>query len=350
MKDLDFLTRYLNDISPSGYEMELGGQKTWINYVKEYANSVEVDSYGNAYAYFGKEDSDFVVLLDAHADEIGFVVNDIDSNGFIKVSCLGGSDINITPAARVTIWTETSAIEGVFGHPAIHIQENFKVELDKLFIDIGLDSKEDVIKAGIEIGNPITMNAQFSINGNYYVGKSLDDKIGGYINAMVLRKLYENKVQLPFKLVIVNSVQEEVGLYGAKMALNKIKPDIALAFDVTHCTKSPAYDSNKLGSTEAGKGIAITNAPSVHKKLFKIIKEVAKEKKIKYQLETSGRGTGTNTDSYAYPLGIPSALFSAPVRYMHTTTEHVHKKDVKAAIKLIYSVLISNKLEKDLKY
>jgi len=350
MKDLKFLEEYINGVSPTGYEILLGGQQIWIDYVKKFANRVDVDMYGNAYAYYGDMDSNFTVLLDAHADEIGFLVSDITSDGFIKVNRLGGSDIKITPASKVNIWTDNGPVKGVFGHPAIHVQKEYKLSLEKLFIDVGVDSKEKVEKLGIEVGTPITMDSKFEKIGNYYTGKSLDDKVGGYVNAMVLKELSSNNINLSFKLVIVNSVQEEVGLFGAKMALNKIKPNIAIAFDVTHCTKSPAYDSNRLGSTAAGKGIVITNAPSIQKNLFKLLKETAKSKKISYQLETSGRGTGTNTDSYAYPLGVPSALVSIPMRYMHTTSEYVHKKDVKAAIKLLYSVLTSDKITSSLSY
>ena len=195
MKDLKFLEEYVNGVSPTGYEMILGGQKIWIDYIKQFANRVDVDSYGNAYAYYGNMDSNFTVLLDAHADEIGFLVSDITSDGFIKVNCLGGSDIKITPASKVNIWTDNGAI---------HVQKEYKLSLEKIFIDVGVDSKEKIEKLGIEIGMPITMDSKFEKIGNYYTGKSLDDKIGGYVNAMVLKELSSNKIELPFKLVVVN--------------------------------------------------------------------------------------------------------------------------------------------------
>ena len=351
MKKKEFLKKYINTPSPSGYEILLGGQKVWINYIKKFAKKVEVDDYGNAYAYFGNLKSEYTVLLDAHGDEIGFFVHDITEHGFITVGRLGGSDVLTTPASRVDIWGEKGKISGIFGHPAIHVQEKtFKVEINKCFIDIGVSSKQEVLDKGIEVGTPITMSDGYMDLGNYYCGRSLDDKIGGYITSQVLKKLSDNKIKLDYQLVIVNAVQEEVGLYGAKMASNKIKPNVAIAIDVTHDTTSPAYDKNKLGTIIAGKGVVLANAPSIHKNVLKLLKKVCIKKNINYQLIASGRGSGTNADSYAYPHGIPTALLKMGMRYMHTTVETVHKKDVKDAIKLLYNVLLNNGITKSFNY
>ncbi len=356
----EFLKKYINTPSPSGYELLLGGQKVWIDYVKKYADKVEIDNYGNAYAYYIsnlalktlKETSEIkTVLLDAHCDEIGFFVFDITNEGFIKVGRLGGSDITITPSARVDIWGDNGKVKGVFGHPAIHVQEDkFELKIENIFIDIGVSKKEDVEKLGITIGTPITMSDGYMDLGDYYCGRSLDDKIGGFVNSQLIKKLYENKIQLPFELIIVNAVQEEVGLHGAQMVVEKIKPDIAIVIDVTHDTESPAYNKSKQGTVSAGKGLVIMNAPSIQKNLLKLIIDTAKENKIPYQLTASGRGSGTNADSYAYPHGIPTALLKLAMRYMHTTVETVHKNDVDDLIKLLQYILLNPKLIKSLKY
>lgn len=353
--DKTFLKNYLNGTSPSGYEMILGGQKIWIDYVKQFAR-VETDAYGNAYAYYenttafkGSEHT-YKVLIDAHADEIGFAVKDITKEGFIKVVRLGGSDITITPSTRVNIWGDKKVVKGVFGHPAIHIQEKqFVADKNKIFVDIGVDSKDKVIKKGINIGTPITLEGDFMTLGDFYCGKSLDDKIGGFINAMLLRHLFANDIKLPYQLVVVNAVQEEVGLFGAQMAVNHVRPNVAIAIDVTHDTGNPA-DTGNNGTIKAGAGISICDAPSIQKNLFKLLKDTAIKEKIDYQLEVSGRGSGTNTDSYAYPYGIPSALFSIPMRYMHTTVESVHKKDVEGAIKFLVALLQREEIYKSFKY
>ena len=160
----------------------------------------------------------------------------------------------------------------------------------------------------------------------------------------------EDKQELNFNLVIVNSVQEEVGLYGAKMISNQIKPDIAIAIDVCHDTTSPAYNREKQGHVVAGEGVVLMNAPTIQKNLLNILKETATKNEIKYQMITSGRGTGTNADSYAYPSGTPTALITMGMRYMHTTCELIHKQDVESAINLLHKVMLNEKLIKDLKY
>lgn len=364
-EEIKFLKKYVGTPSPSGFEMELGGQQVWIDYVKQFCDEIKIGSYGNAYAYYRNMDNyeDHAegsvlrkkkgvktVLLDAHGDEIGFFVFDITDSGFIKIGRIGGSDITIAPSSRVDIWGEKGKVSGVFGHPAIHVQKDFKAEIEKTFVDIGVSSRKEVEKKGIVIGTPITMVDGYMTLGDYHCGRSLDDKIGGFINSQILKKLYENKVKLPFELVVVNAVQEEVGLFGAKMAAEDIKPDVAIAIDVTHDTDSPAYNKEKQGSISAGKGVVLMSAPSIQKKLLKLIIDTAKENKIDYQITASGRGSGTNADSYAYPHGIPTALVKMGMRYMHTTVETVHKKDVQGAIDLLYAVLNTNEIYKDFKY
>ena len=349
---MGFLKEYVNTPSPSGYEMILGGQKIWIKYVTKFCDRVETDEYGNAYAYYNKKKDGYkTVLIDAHVDEIGFFVFDITKEGFIKIGRLGGSDITIAPSSRVDIWGENGKVNGIFGHPAIHIQtSDFKAKLEEMFIDIGVASKEDVIEKGIVVGNPITMSDGYMDLGDYHCGRSLDDKIGGYINYKLLKSLYDNKIDLPFELVIVNAVQEETGLHGARMAAEKVRPDVAIVIDVTHDTDSPAYSKNKQGSISSGKGIVLANAPSIHKNLLKILVDTAKENIIPYQLYASGKGSGTNADSYAYPHGIPTCLLKLALRYMHSTCEMVHKEDVKSMIEFLLKVLNKEELIKSLKY
>ena len=219
-----------------------------------------------------------------------------------------------------------------------------------MFIDVGLTSREEVEELGIVVGSPITMADGYMDLGNYHCGRSLDDKIGGYINANVLKSLHENNVKLPFNLVVVNAVQEEVGLHGAGMAALRINPDVAIVIDVTHDTDSPCYSKTKQGSQSAGKGVVLANGPSIHKSLLKMLVDTAKENEIPYQLSAFGRASGTNADAYAYPSGIPTCLMKLAMRYMHTTTELVHKKDVEASINLLLKALNRPELIQSLKY
>lgn len=350
-KELDFLKEYVATPSPSGYEMRLGGQKVWIDYVKQYADSVETDEYGNAYASYG-EGKDFRVLLDAHADEIGFFVFDITDKGFIKIGTLGGSDITIAPSSRVDIWIKKGeSVKGVFGHPAIHVHKRkFENKIEKTFIDIGVSTREEVEAKGIVIGSPITMVDGYMELGDYHCGRSLDDKIGGFITAQVLRRLKEENIELPFELVIANTVQEEVGLYGAKMCAQLMNPDVAIAIDVTHDTESPAYDKNLQGSLTAGKGVVIMTGPSLHNGVVDMMIDSANKGDIPFQRIATGSSSGTNADAYAYPHGIPTGLLKMAMRYMHTTVETVHKDDVDSAIELLLMILNNPRITKSFKY
>ena len=207
--EIKFLEKYVETPSPSGFEMELGGQKVWIDYVKQFCDRVETDNYGNAYAHyvspnistysegfgFVKNPGVKTVLLDAHSDEIGFFVFDITEEGFIKIGRIGGSDITIAPSSRVNVWSAKGKVNGVFGHPAIHIQKGkFKAKIEEMFVDIGVSSKKEVEKKGITIGDAITMVDGYMKLGDFHCGRSLDDKIGGFINSQILRKLHEEKI------------------------------------------------------------------------------------------------------------------------------------------------------------
>ena len=351
-KEEKFLKEYVNTPSPSGFEMVLGGQQVWMGEVKPFVYEVKTDLYGNAYAYYNKPNKDKkTILIDAHADEIGYIVSDIKDDGSLRINRLGGSDIQISLASRVDVWVEKGkSIDGVFANPAIHVKEkDFKPEVHNSYIDIGVSSKEEVEKLGIEIGSPITMKDGYLPMKDYYVGRSLDDKIGGFITSRVLKKLSEKKVELPFNLIVVNAVMEEVGLFGAAIASNTINPDIAIAIDVCHDTTTPHYNRDKQGNFACGKGVVLMNSPSVQKNLLKLIKETAKEKSIDFQLVVSGSSSGTNTDRY-FLKGIPSALISLPMKYMHSPSEFVSKKDVKTTIELLYETIISGKLTDDLSF
>jgi putative aminopeptidase FrvX len=175
--------------------------------------------------------------------------------------------------------------------------------------------------------------------------------MGGFMIAEVARLLKENKVKLPFGLYITNSVQEEIGLRGAEMITQTIKPNLAIVTDVCHDTTTPMIDKKKEGETKSGDGPVISYAPAVQNKLRELIVETAVTKKIPFQRMASSRSTGTDTDAFAYSNGgVPSALISLALRYMHTTVEMVDKNDVENVIKLIYETLIQIKGNESFSY
>lgn len=341
-KSETFLRSYLNNASPTGFEAE--GQKLWLEYMKPYVHDWKLDNYGTAYGIINP-DKDFRVVIEGHADEISWFVHYISEDGFINVVRNGGSDHVIAPSKRVNIHTKKGIVKGVFGWPAIHTRRdedaNLVPKLDNIFIDVGAKDKEEVVNMGIHVGCVITYEDEMTIlNDRYYVGRALDNRMGGFCIAEVARLIHEFKIELPYSLYIVNSVQEEVGLCGAEMVAETIKPHVAIVTDVTHDTHTPLVSVKKIGDVKSGEGPSITYAPAVHQKLLQLILDTAEEKSIPIQREVASRRTGTDTDAFAYSNGgVPSALISLPLRYMHTTVEMAHKSDVESVIKLIFEVL-----------
>lgn len=344
-KSIRFLEKYLNNAAPTGYEWE--GQKLWMDYLAPYVDEFITDTYGTAVGVINPE-AEYKVVIEGHADEISWYVNYITDDGLIYVIRNGGSDHQIAPSKRVNIHTKNGIVKGVFGWPAIHTRDKEKEQtpkLDNITIDVGCTSKEEVEELGVHVGCVITYPDEFFIlNNDKFVCRALDNRIGGFMIAEVARLLKENKKKLPFGLYITNSVQEEIGLRGAEMITQRIKPNVAIVTDVTHDTTTPMIEKKTNGLTKIGAGPVITYAPAVQNRLRNLLIETAEEKEIPFQRAASSRMTGTDTDAFAYSNGgVPSALISLPLRYMHTTVEMVHKDDVENVIKLIYESLLQLK-------
>ena len=348
---LTFLENYLNVASPTGNES--AGQKIWLDYLKSYVDEIQLDTYGTAYGIVNPK-ADFKVVIEAHADEISWFVNYIDENGLIYVIRNGGSDHMIAPSKRVHIHTKNGVINGVFGWPAIHTRTYGKEEVPKiedLWIDCGCNSKQEVEDLGIHVGCIITYPDPFMTMNDYFVCRALDNRMGGFMIAEVARLLKENNNSLDFGLYVVNSVQEEIGLRGAEMITQKIKPNVAIVTDVTHDSSTPMMNAKKEGDQKCGKGPVVAYAPAVQNNLRDLIIEAAIEKNIPFQRAANSRFTGTDTDAFAYSNGgVASALISLPLRYMHTTVEMVHKNDVENVIKLIYESVLKIKNNHDFNY
>lgn len=348
----DFLKAYLNNASPTGFESN--GQRLWLEYIKPYIDTHFVDNYGTAVGVINPS-APFKVVVEAHADEISWFVHYITSDGFIYLRRNGGSDHMIAPSKRVNIHTDKGIVKAVFGWPAIHVRDAAKEEspsLKNIFLDCGCNSKKEVEDLGIHVGCVITYEDEFMVlNDRYYVGRALDNRIGGFMIAEVARLLKETKTKLPFGLYFTNSVQEEVGLRGAEMITQTIKPNVAIITDVCHDTQSPMMNKVTSGDISCGKGPVLTYGPAVQNNLLKLIIDSSTKNKIPFQRSAASRSTGTDTDAFAYSLGgVPSALISLPLRYMHTTVESVHKEDVENVIKLIFESLKSIKNNHNFKY
>lgn len=348
----DFLFRYINNFSPTGFEES--GQRMWLDYMKPYSDSYISDTYGSVVGVLNPE-ANYKVVIEAHADEISWFVNYITDDGYIYVRRNGGSDALIAPSKRVNLFGDKGVVKGVFGWPAIHVREIEKDEAPKIkniFIDIGAASKKEVLEMGVHVGTVATFDDEaFDLNGKFLVGRALDNRIGGFMIAQVARRLKENKVKLPFGLYVVNSVQEEIGLRGAEMMARRLQPDVAIITDVCHDTASPMYKKLEQGDQRCGDGPVLTYGPAVQNNLLNFIIEQATKNEIKFQRAAATRATGTDTDAFAYSgQGSASALISLPLKYMHTTVETVHYDDIEAVIQLIYQSVISLVDGQDFRY
>jgi putative aminopeptidase FrvX len=349
---LTFLKDYLNNPSPTGFES--AGQKMWLNYIKPFIDEHYVDTYGTVVGIVNPE-APYKVVIEAHADEISWFVHYITKDGFIYLRRNGGSDHQIAPSKRVNIFTDKGIVKGIFGWPAIHVRDAAKEEtptLKNIFLDLGCKSDKEVEELGVHVGCVVTYEDEFMVlNDRYFVGRALDNRVGGFMIAEVARLLKESKTKLPFGLYIVNAVQEEVGLNGATMIAHKIKPNAAIITDVCHDTQTPMMNKIVSGDLACGKGPVLSYGPAVQNNLLKLIIEAATKNKIGFQRQAASRVTGTDTDAFAYSNdGVASALISLPLRYMHTTVESVHKEDVENVIKLIIASLKNIKNNHDFRY
>jgi len=347
----EFALNYLKTYSPTGYEA--AGQKVWLDYLKPFADDVMLDTYGTAVAVINP-DTDYKVVIEAHADEISWYVNYINAEGYIYLVRNGGSDPVIAPSKRVVIHTEKGLVPAVFGWPAIHVRkdENPMPSMKNVFLDCGCSSREEVDKLGVHVGCVVTfVDEPMFLNNRFLVARALDNRIGGIMIAEVARRIVQNGIKLPYTLYVVNSVQEEIGLRGAGMIAANLQPDVAIVTDVCHDSTAPMYNKQIEGETACGKGAVLSYAPAVQNNLLKMIIDVAKEKEIPFQRKASDRSTGTDTDAFAYTgKGIASALISIPLRYMHTTVESCHLEDIEQVIKLMYEFLIQLPKNHDFRY
>jgi len=350
-KSQKFLERYLNNYSPTGFEY--AGQKMLLDYISPFVNEYFTDIYGTVVGVINPK-AKYKVVIEAHADEISWFVHYITSDGFIYLRKNGGSDHMIAPSKRVQIHTSKGLVPAVFGWPAIHTRQgkDSAPSLKNICLDAGCSSKEEIEALGIHVGCVVTFEDEFMIlNKNRYCGRALDNRMGGFMIAEVVRLLHENRIDLPFGLYIVNAVQEEVGLRGAQMIAQKIKPNVAIVTDVCHDTNTPMIDKITQGDLKSGSGPVLTYGPAVQNNLLNQIIKIADENKIPFQRAAASRATGTDTDAFAYSNeGVPSALISLPLRYMHTTVEMCRKEDVENAIRLIYHSILSIENNQDFKY
>jgi endoglucanase len=345
--DHEFLSRLLETPSPTGFEMP--GQKVWAGWIRQHAAAVKCDAYGSTWATLpGK--SAKIVMLEAHADEIGYMIKHIDERGFLRLDRVGGSDAATARGRRLTILGDHGSVPGIIGNTAIHLRRDAQgteksPAVHDLWVDVGADNPAGVAQLGIRVGHPaVYQDGPMELANKRLVARALDNRIGGYIIAQVMKRVAAGKKKPPFTLVCLNAIQEEIGGHGAAMATYRLKPDVCVCLDVTHATDTPGLDAAKHGSVKLGGGPSLTHGTANHPLVVKRLVELAAAANIPIQHEASSRFTGTDTDNIFHSReGIPSALVSLPLRCMHSVVETAHLDDIRHTIELLTAFVLSLK-------
>lgn len=308
----------------------VAGQKEIVQIATELLNplvdEVTTDAMGNVLGFRRCADETApTVMLEAHLDEIGFLVTHIDDQGFVYVAAAGGIDGRVLTAQEVLVYGD-EVYQGVFCSTPPHLsgKDGELPELGKRGIDVGLTAEE--AKAHIPLGSRVTFAPSVSdLNDHVLSSKALDDRAG---MAAILHCLRRLDGTCPVNVAVAFCVQEELGCRGADPATNRIQPDYAIVTDVSFAT-TPDADPNHCG--KLGKGAMIGISPILDEKMSDTLLALAKENEIPYQYEVMGGRTGTDSDHISGCLcGVPTALLSIPQRYMHTPVEVVDLRDVAA--------------------
>ncbi len=340
-KSQEFLFNLLNTPSPTGFEMP--GQRVWAAHVGKTADSVECDAYGNTWATLkGTSKKAPLVMLEAHADEIGFMVKYITPEGFLRVDRIGGSDFATARGRRLTLLGDKGPVLGLIGNTAIHIRDRGNggekaPEVHELYVDVGATSTAEVAALGLRVGHPAVYAASAEPLGEHYlVSRALDNRVGGFIIAEVVARLAAAKKRPAATLVAVNAVQEEIGGNGAKMITHRLRPHVAVCLDVTHATDTPGIEKGKHGGVTLGGGPTVTHGTCNHPLVIQRLLDVAAAEAITLQHEASSRYSGTDTDDiFTVREGIPSGLISLPLRYMHSVIEMADRRDMEKVIQVL---------------
>ena len=333
----DFLTKLANMPSPSGYEEKAA--KVYRDYLAPYADKVTTDFHGNTIAVINPQ-KPVRVMISGHVDELGFLVKHVSDEGLLYVAAVGGHDVLIPFGQRVNVHGKQGTISGVMGRKAIHLMtadERTKMPMmNEVWVDIGAKDRAEALEY-VNLGDPITYQYEMQeLLGDNVCARGFDDKMGAWMVAEVLRELSAEKESLGCGLYSVATVQEEIGLRGAKTSAYGIDPTVGVAVDVTHSIDFPGADKKRFGEAVCGKGPSITRGPNINPVVFDLLMQTAKEDDIPVQIEVSAGGTGTDANMIQLNrASVATGLISIPLRYMHTPCEVMNKADLENGVKLI---------------
>ncbi len=337
----DYLKSMQETPSPSGFEQPV--QRLVRERMKPFASSIETDVHGNVIVGVNPKGHPRVMLA-GHCDQIGLLTRYIDDNGFIYFAPIGGLDPSAIVGTRVVVHSKHGPIDGVIGRKPVHLmkpdERGAKIEIRELWVDIGTKNRRETEQV-VSIGDPITFKLEMIALGRDLVtSPAFDNKCGTFIVMEALRLCAGRKMSAA--LFAVSTVQEEVGLRGAKTACFGLDPDVGIAVDVTHATDYPDIDKRTSGDIKLGSGPTITVGANSNPNLARLLVKTAKGKRIPYQNEAHPGGTGTDANVIQLTrAGVATALIGIPNRYMHTAVEVVSLSDLEAAAKLIAETVVT---------
>lgn len=367
MSDLQYLFEQLKGLtdvsSTSGFEQ--GIVKKIHREVKPYADKIEVDYFGNLYAYLAGKSETFSIMIPAHSDSVGMIISHIEENGYIRFDSVGLVPPNLTYAQRVVIQTPQGEKTGVVGSKPGHIAAHHNPALgvsvppvDALFIDVGGSSRMEVEAMGIAPGQQVAFDRELKWLGDQstglVTGRSLDDKVGCLVLIETIKRIKEQGELPPATLIFTAAVQEELGLRGARQAGEFIKPDICIGIDATISQAGSGAGiapmpetafSEAANALRGGPGISISDVGRSgglfgHPKINEMLKEVAKKHQIQYQIEGSMPSITSDAAAVQYAgSGVPSVTIKIPSRYTHGPVEVASLRDIQATIELLFHAL-----------
>ena len=336
-----FLRNMIAAPSPSGFEEPV--QRIVRDYVGKYADEVRTDLHGNVIAV-KNPDAPVRVMLAGHCDQVGMMVQFIEDSGMLRCAAIGGVDPKVAIGHRMTVHGADGPIPGVVGRKPPHLmsqsqRDKEKLEIAELWIDIGAKDKKAVAKM-IEIGDPVTFPLCYTpLQRDLVAAPGFDVKVGVLAVMEALRMVADK--ELKCGVYAVSTVQEELGLRGARTSAFGIDPTVGIAVDVTHATDYPGVDAKRTGEVKLCSGPAISRGANINPILFKLLTKTAKDGKIPYQVEPAPRGTGTDANAIQVSRGgVAAGLVSVPNRYMHSSIEVVSLGDLTKVAKLLAEVLM----------
>lgn len=335
-ESLAFLKDIIQTPSPSGFEQPV--QRLVREYASQFADEISTDVHGNVIAV--KNPGGYPrVMLAGHCDQIGMMLTHISEDGYLYFAAIGGIDAAVVPGLPLCVHGRQGCVPGVVGRKAIHLmkpeeRDKARHDLADLWIDIGAKNKEEALKL-VQVGDPVTFALTFQpLQQDLVAAPGFDDKVGSFVVMEALRLLSGKKLKCA--LYAVSTVQEELGLRGARTSAYGVDPQVGIAVDVTHGSDYPGGDPKRTGEVKLGAGPTICRGPNINPILRELLETNADKKKLPWQIEPEPRATGTDANAIQISrAGVATALVAIPNRYMHTPVEVISLADLDSAAQII---------------